>query len=159
MATTTTPPTVPGYVNTLIKGLLRSPLHRVMSKNTMLMTVTGRKTGKQYVVVVRYVRDGERIVCYTDSKWWINLRGGAPVQMLIAGATVSGIAAPVEDPARVARSLSQFLHAVPGDSKYYGVRRGEDGAPNAEDIVGAAQYTTMVEITPTGRAVDPIRIR
>ena len=80
MATTTTPPTVPGYVNTLMKGLLRSPLHRVVSKSTMLMTVTGRKTGKRYVVVVRYVRDSEHIVCYTDSKWWINLRGGAPVK-------------------------------------------------------------------------------
>jgi hypothetical protein len=153
MATTTTPPTVPGYVNTLMKGLLRSPLHRVVSKSTMLMTVTGRRTGKRYVVVVRYVRDSEHIVCYTDSKWWINLRGGAPVQMLIAGRKVSGVAAPVEDRARVARGLSQFLHAVPGDSKYYGVRRGEDGAPNAEDIVAAAQYTTMVKIAPTAACV------
>jgi hypothetical protein len=148
MAATTAPPTVPGYVNWLVKRILGSPLYRVMSKNTMLLTFTGRKSGKQYTVAVRYVREGDHVVCYTDSKWWINLRGGAPVQMLIAGRSLAGIASPVEDRARVAQSLSAFLHAMPGDSKYYGVRRTAEGLPDPGDIGAAAQYTTMVEIAP-----------
>jgi F420H(2)-dependent quinone reductase len=148
MAATTAPPTVPGYVNWLVKRILRSPLHRVMSKNTMLLTFTGRKSGKQYTVAIRYVREGDHVVCYTDSKWWINLRGGAPVHMLIAGRSLAGIATPVEDRARVAQSLSAFLHAMPGDSKYYGVRRTAEGLPDPGDIDAAAQYTTMVEIAP-----------
>lgn len=146
MAATTALPTVPGYVNWLVKRMLRSPLRRVMSKNTMLLTFSGRKTGKRYTIAIRYVRDGDHVVCYTDSKWWINLQGGAPVQMLIAGRSLAGIATPVEDRARVAQSLSAFLHAMPGDSKYYGVRRNADGLPNSEDIAAAAQYTTMVDI-------------
>ncbi|HZE16177.1 MAG TPA: nitroreductase/quinone reductase family protein [Mycobacterium sp.] len=151
MTTTTALPTVPGYVNRLVKGVLRSPLHRVMSKNTMLLTFTGRKSGKEYVIAIRYLRDGERVVCFTDSRWWFNLRGGAPVEMLIAGRKLVGIATPVEDRATVARSLSEFLHAMPGDSKYYGVRRNTDGLPNPDDIAEAAQHTAMVEIAASAR--------
>lgn len=146
MTATVTPPTVPGYVNWLVKRLLRSPLHRFVSGNTMLLTFTGRKTGNRYVAVVRYIRRADLVICYTDSKWWINLRGGAPVQMLIAGHTLEGIATPVEDRATVAASLSEFLHATPGDAKYYGVRRGADGRPRSDDISRAAQYTAMIEI-------------
>jgi len=117
-----------------------------MSKNTMLLTFTGRKSGNEYVVATRYVREGDTVVCFTDSRWWINLRGGATVRMLIAGQTLTGIATPVEDSATVEDSLSAFLHTTPGDSKYYGVRRDADGQPNTDDIRAAAQYTTMIQI-------------
>jgi hypothetical protein len=148
MATTAAPPTVPGYVNWFVKRVLRSPWHRAMSRNTMLLTFTGRKSGNEYVVVTRYVREGDTVVCFTDSRWWINLRGGATVQMLIAGRTVTGIATPVEDRATVEDGLSAFLHTTPGDSKYYGVRRDADGQPNTDDIRAATQYTTMIQIAP-----------
>jgi F420H(2)-dependent quinone reductase len=154
MTTTAAPPTVPGYVNWFIKRLLRSPLHTLMSKNTMLLTFSGRKSGNRYTVAVRYVRAGDVVTCYTDSKWWINLRGGAPVEMLIAGRTRLGTAIPVEDRATVARSLSEFLHATPGDSKYYGVRRNADGLPNSEDVSAAAEYTTMIGIAPRSATLD-----
>lgn len=143
---TITRPTVPGYVNWVFKRLLRSPLHRFVSQNTMLLAFAGRKTGNHYVAVVRYIRRDDLVICYTDSKWWINLRGGAPVQMLIAGRKVRGIATPVEDRATVAASLWEFLQTTPGDAKYYGVRRSADGRPCGDDIRRAAQYTAMIEI-------------
>ncbi|MFE3189626.1 hypothetical protein ACFXHA_11505 [Nocardia sp. NPDC059240] len=148
MSATTAPPTVPGYVNVVVKALLRSPLHRVMSRNTMLLTFTGRKSGNRYTAVVRYFPDGEVLNCYTDSKWWQNLRGGAPVQLLLAGRTVTAVATPITDPTAVAQSLGKFLSAMPGDSKYYGVRNRDDGTPDPGDIVAAAQYTTLVRIEP-----------
>lgn len=148
MTQTAAPPTVPPYVNRIIKALLRSPLHRMLSGNTMLMGFTGRKTGTPYVVVVRYVRGDGLITCYTDSKWWINLRGGAPVRMRIAGKEVSGTATPVTDPALVAQHLAEFLNATPGDSKYYGVRRDADGRPDPDDVIAAGAYTTMIQIVP-----------
>ncbi|WP_405133214.1 nitroreductase/quinone reductase family protein [Nocardia sp. NBC_01388] len=146
MTTTSTPPTVPGYVNWVVKRILRSPLHRVMSRNTMLLNFTGRKTGKQYTAVVRYVREGDLVSCYTDSKWWINLRGGAPVELLIGGKTLSGTATVVKDLAIVTASLTSFLEATPSDSKYYGVGRDAGGRPKAEDLRSAAEITTLVQI-------------
>ncbi|MET9487614.1 nitroreductase/quinone reductase family protein [Nocardia sp. NPDC006630] len=146
MTTTSTPPTVPGYVNWVVERILRSPLHRVMSRNTMLLNFTGRKTGKRYTAVVRYVREGDLVSCYTDSKWWINLRGGAPVELLIGGKTLSGTATVVKDLAIVTASLTSFLEATPSDSKYYGVGRDAEGRPKAEDLRSAAEITTLVQI-------------
>ena len=146
MTATTAPPTVPPYVNRFIRALLRSPLHGLMSKNTMLLGFTGRKTGKRYVIPIRYAREGNRVTCFTDSKWWINLRGGAPVEMLIGGQTRPGVATTIADPSTVEQRLSEFLHEMPGDSKYYGVRRNSDGLPNTDDIRSAAEFTTMVQI-------------
>ncbi|MFD4354677.1 nitroreductase/quinone reductase family protein [Nocardia sp. NPDC058518] len=145
-ASTTTPPTVPGYVNWVVKRLLRSPAHRVMSKTTMLLTFAGRQTGNRYVAVVRYLRQGELVSCYTDSKWWINLRDEPAVELLIAGRRMTGIATVVEDPAVIADSLSEFLHTMPGDSKYYGVRRNAQGLPRADDIAEAAKHTRLIRI-------------
>ncbi|WP_280276839.1 nitroreductase/quinone reductase family protein [Nocardia wallacei] len=141
------PPTVPSYVNWTVKRLLRSPLHSVMSKNTMLLNFTGRKSGNRYVAVVRYVRQHDSVLCYTDSKWWINLRGGAPVDVLIGGRTVHGVATAVEEPGLVAESLSEFLHVMPADSKYYGVRRDTHGAPVPGDIVAASERTKLIRIS------------
>src|SRR5205085_11984824 len=40
------PKNVIRFVNPVAKALLRSPMHRLLSKNLMLLTVTGRKTGR-----------------------------------------------------------------------------------------------------------------
>ena len=87
-----TAPTVPRVVNVLVKFILRSPLHGLMSKNRMLLTYQGRKSGKVYTIPVSYFREGESIVCFTDSSWWKNLRGGAPVRMRLSGRDVVGMA-------------------------------------------------------------------
>jgi deazaflavin-dependent oxidoreductase (nitroreductase family) len=48
---------------------------------TMLLTVTGRRSGKAHTVPLIYIRDGERLVIAaayagsdTDPSWWCNLR-------------------------------------------------------------------------------------
>lgn len=144
---TPAPPTVPGYVDWIAKRLLRSRLHALLSRRTMLLSFTGRKSGKLYVAVVRYVREGDLVTCYTDSKWWINLRDNATVELLIGGQTRAGVAEVVEDPAAVADSLTAFLHTTPGDSKYYGVRRDADGLPEPHDIIETAKRTKLIRIT------------
>ena len=48
--------------NALMKSVLRSPLHGMVSKNFMLITFTGRRSGKVYTTPVNYVRDGDSIL-------------------------------------------------------------------------------------------------
>ena len=55
-------------MNKLPLFLLRSPLHGVMSKRVLLVTFTGRKSGKAYTTPVSYMREGD-IVFFTDSPW------------------------------------------------------------------------------------------
>src|SRR5437588_11342892 len=40
------------FVNPALKALLRSPMHRLLRKNLMLLTVTSRKTGRTYTLPV-----------------------------------------------------------------------------------------------------------
>lgn len=74
--------------------LLRSPFHGVMSGSVMLVTVTGRKTGRTYTTPVNYVKDGDEItvVSRLDRTWWRNARGGAPVTLRVRGRDVRGTA-------------------------------------------------------------------
>ena len=43
--------------NPFMVWLLRSPLHKLASKNTLLITFTGRKSGKKYTTPVNYASD------------------------------------------------------------------------------------------------------
>ncbi len=68
---TTRAPTVPQYVNELVKMILRSPLHGLLSKHRMLLTFTGCKSGKRYTVPLSYVQEGETIFCITGHSSWL----------------------------------------------------------------------------------------
>ena len=83
--------------NSLVKLILRSPVHGVLSKGVLLITYTGRKSGKQYSTPASYVRDGDVILVFSnpERQWWKNLRGGAPVIVLIRGREYTGTAEPV----------------------------------------------------------------
>ena len=82
-------------LNPLIITILRSPLHPMMSKAIMLITFTGRKSGKRYTTPVSYSRQGETVYVFTHGTWWKNLRGGAPVSLRLRGQDRNGFALPV----------------------------------------------------------------
>ncbi len=142
-----TAPTVPRVVNVLVKLILRSPLHGLMSKNRMLLTFRGRKSGKVYTTPVSYIREGESIVCFTDSPWWRNLRGGAPVRMRLVGRDVAGMAYPIDtDREAIARGLERMLQKIPNDARYYQVTVGPRGQLPASDLLRAARSNVMIRI-------------
>lgn len=82
------------FWNVFVTLILRSPLHALFSKNTLLLTVTGRKSGRRYTTPVNYARDGETFVVISrrERTWWRNLEGGAQVTMLVQGRTLTGAA-------------------------------------------------------------------
>ncbi len=134
-------------LNPFMTVVLKSPLHRLVSGSTMLITFTGRKSGRQYTTPVGYVRDGNTVICLTHASWWKNLRGGAKVSMRIQGRNYVGSAEPVAgDIPRIAEGLRKFLVQVPSWAKIYGVALDEDGAPKSEDLESAAESAILIEI-------------
>ncbi|MFB6353571.1 MAG: nitroreductase/quinone reductase family protein [Halobacteriales archaeon] len=110
-----TPP-LPGWVferlvNPLVAGLLRSPLHGLASDALMLVTYTGRQSGRTYTTPVGYEAvDGTLYVTsQTDRVWWRNLRGGADVTVRLRGEVREGHAAVIEDDAAVADYVRGFI--------------------------------------------------
>jgi hypothetical protein len=70
------------WYNPIMLWLLRSPLHGMLSGNTLVITYTGRKSGKVFSTPVNYVRDVEVLwtVSYRRRTWWRN--GGLTVTSL-----------------------------------------------------------------------------
>jgi deazaflavin-dependent oxidoreductase (nitroreductase family) len=136
--------------NPVVSFLLRSPLHGLLSKNMLLITVTGRKSGKPYATPIGYVQRGDEllIVSSPDRTWWKNLRGGATVKVHLQGRDLIGHGIAIEDRAEVAESMIGLLQAAPQYQKYLGVSLTPDGRPlDPAALVQAAQSRVMVKIT------------
>ncbi len=140
----------PAWLNKVMAGMLRSPLHGIVSEGIMLITVTGRKSGKSYTLPVSYAQEGNDVMCSTDRvgrNWWKNLRGGGDVTLRLRGKNVTGHATVIEDDQEaIADGIRTMLKHVPRDAKYYQVRMDEDKRPFAEDITSSAQHRVIIKI-------------
>ena len=134
------------WFNPIMCWLLRSPLHSLASKNMMLMTYKGRKSGKFYTTPMNFLPMGEAL--YTTSTrervWWRNLRGGAEVRLRLQGQDVPACAESIEEQGEVPRLLEQTFEINPHLARYMDVRIDPDGTPNPEDIARLAQERIMV---------------
>jgi hypothetical protein len=140
-------------INPMMRFLLRSPLHFVQSRSLMLITFTGKKSGRRFTTPVRYVRVGDTVRCFTSpqSLWWRNLRGGAAVSLRIAGKKSTFWAAPIEhDRAAVREALKHYLGLFPQDAAYHDIRLNRDGSPVEDDLERVSQHAVVVVARPKG---------
>jgi deazaflavin-dependent oxidoreductase (nitroreductase family) len=134
------------WYNPILKWLLQSPIHGILSGSTMLITVTGRKSGKAISTPVNYVDMGEELmtVSFRQRKWWRNLRGGAPVTLRLRGRNVKANSTAIEDGEGVAAQLGAYFKKVPQYAKYLHVRLDERGAPVVEDVIESAKDRVVI---------------
>jgi len=138
---------VPPIVNQAMKFVLRSPVHGMVSKNVLLISFTGRKSGKIYTTPVSYSQYDDQVIIFTHAVWWKNLRNDAPVTLCIRGRELQGLAEPVaEDKRAVAAGLAEHLRRVPSDARYYGVTFDDHGNPREEEVEKAVQTVVMIRI-------------
>ncbi len=102
--------------NPLVKFILRSPVHWVMSHNTLLLTFTGRKSGQTYSTPISYARTGQVITLVTSRKhgWWKNMQAPRPVTVHMQGHPHPGTAhiTPLAPPDAVA-AIQRVYHGIP----------------------------------------------
>ena len=76
-------------LNPVITPILRSRLHWLLSTGLMLITVTGRKTGRRYTIPVGYHQVADAIVILVSDApsktWWRNFRSAAPIELWLHG--------------------------------------------------------------------------
>ncbi len=138
-------------INPMMRILLRSPLHFVQSKSLMLITFTGKKSGRRFTTPVRYVRVGDTVRCFTspENLWWRNLRGGAPVSLRIEGNERPYWATIQSDPGAVRSALTHYLGLFPQDAAYHEIRLNRDKSLVEEDLDRESQHAVVVESRPT----------
>jgi deazaflavin-dependent oxidoreductase (nitroreductase family) len=134
--------------NDFVEFFLRTPLH-VFLGNTMLITVTGRKTGRKYSTPVGFYRESDCLWVMTSRNrtWWRNLRNGANVSLLLKGKTVSAFAEAELDENAVEARMFEYIQQMPMAAKPLGIRI-ENASPNREDVTRVAKDRLFVKIRP-----------
>jgi len=120
--------------NRVPTAILSSPLHRLLSSKRLVLTFTGRRSGNRFATPVNFLQRGSQLLVTTDSKWWRNLEGGAPVELRLRGRRVLAIAEAVRDPDSVAQALTALVRDHPPYGRWAHVRVGADGTPHAADV-------------------------
>ena len=131
-------------LNPLFGRLLRSPLHAPLSKRLLLLTFTGRTSGKRYTIPVGYAQVDDTLLLGTESAWSRNLRGGASVHLRLRGEERTGTADVVADEAGMTQSYRTMLAAAPGYGRAIGVALDPTGEPNATSVARARQQGHVV---------------
>jgi F420H(2)-dependent quinone reductase len=80
--------------NPVVRAVLSSPLHPLLSRNLALITITGRQSGRRYTFPVGYRQVGDRVLINVGwparKRWWRNLTDPGQVEMRIRGTRRSG---------------------------------------------------------------------
>ncbi|MCB1706136.1 MAG: nitroreductase family deazaflavin-dependent oxidoreductase [Halioglobus sp.] len=137
-------------LNPLMRGLLRSPLHAITSRNIAVLHFTGRKSGRKLSTPLSYTREGDtvRLLSNRSTRWWLNFRGGkAPVEMEIARQRHPGTALLLEGDSEALRDgVRRFIRALPRDAKVYGLELDANREVVEASLAAIADQLVLVEI-------------
>ena len=136
--------------NSLMAWVLRSPFHGMFSDGMLLITVSGRKSGRNYTLPVAYFH-GEGVLWVLTRRnrtWWRNVRHGGRVTLLLKRRLVDGFAVPELDEATVEILIHEYLKHFPQAARSLGIDV-VDGILNVDDIARAAKERLFVRIEPT----------
>jgi deazaflavin-dependent oxidoreductase (nitroreductase family) len=134
--------------NFFIQSILTSPLHGMLSKSTLVVEFTGRKSGQKLSTPVNYTQEDNlvRITSQKDRQWWRNLKSHPEVLLWLRGKQVHGIAEVFDSPSEVLTRLADYLRPAPKMARYFHVEVLSDGSFDADDLMEAAQNMVVIEI-------------
>ncbi len=142
----------------LVTAILRSPLHGLLGFDGfgMLLTFTGRKSGRRYTLPLAYDREGDTVstfALFTNTVWWKNLRDGAAVTVRLKGREMRATAEIVENPEEISTELLRWHEKRPRMMRggYYAVPHGSDGRPDRDKLLEIARTRILIRI----RLTDP----
>lgn len=142
--------------NTVPAAILSSPLHSLLSGKRLVLTFTGRRSGTRYTTPVNYLQRGRELLITTDSKWWRNLDGGAPVELRLRGRHVRATAEAVRDHDVVTEALTALIRDHRPYGRWAHIRVGPDGTPDAADVhaeVVRGRVLIRVQLPPEDTAM------
>jgi hypothetical protein len=132
-------------VNPLLMVLLRTGLAGPFGKQLMVLSFTGRKSGRQFTIPVSaHVIDGD-LYALTGAAWKVNFRGGASAQIVYDGKTSTMRGEFISDRAVVS---DLYLRC----SQSYGVKR-------AQRMIGLKYREQRIPtLEEFGEAVDRLKL-
>jgi deazaflavin-dependent oxidoreductase (nitroreductase family) len=141
------------FANPFVGLILRSPMHKWLSPSLLLITYQGRKSGKKYTLPVQYVQSGNSLYIIPGAAgqktWWRNLRGGAPVELLLDGHHFQAFAEVLTGEAHcgvIAEALKVYLLHFPAATRLHSIHLQIDGTLDEKDLFRAAPSVVLVRV-------------
>ena len=151
--TTTTgqkPGTRQRYVDAVMRRLLRSPLHGLVSKKIMLLEVTGRRSGRRYTIPIAYGRRGDDVLMGASKATWLhNLTPDRTVAVTVRGRRHDMYPELVTDEDSVAELYQHIVEDNRAHARFQQLRVEPDGSVNRDDLRRAlGRGLTLVRLRP-----------
>jgi hypothetical protein len=128
------------FVNVPMRAVLSLPVPTPLSKNLMLVSYPGRKTGRSYRQPLSYARDGEALLTPGGGRWTLNMEGGRPVRIRLRGREVSARPELVREPGEVERLLDVIVAGNPPAAKFIPLPRTADGRLEPDALAAAIDH-------------------
>lgn len=130
-------------VNVPMRAVLGLPFPTPLSANLMLVSYTGRKSGKAYRQPVSYARDGEMLLTPGGGRWTLNLADGdrpRPVRVRLRGRDLPATGELVTDAAEVERLLGVITRENPRAARFVPIPRRPDGRLEPDALAAALRH-------------------
>jgi deazaflavin-dependent oxidoreductase (nitroreductase family) len=129
--------------------LYRLGLGGLIGKHTLLLTTTGRRTGRLRVVPLDYQEEAGIFYLIAEqgsrSPWYRNLVANPEVEIRMGSRKVRGVAAPLTDSQEKAHVLQLFVRRSDRlAERYYGIPRGASD----EELLQLAPQRAVVAVQP-----------
>src|SRR4030088_3229905 len=121
------------YFNPFMRLVLGSRAHGMMSGQLMLLSFTGRRTGRSFTTPVSYVREGTNLLVPGGGAWWKNLTGGT-ARVRLQGTWHVVTPEVIQEPGALSIVLGRMLAVNPAIAVFTGIRSGPDGRPLAKSL-------------------------
>ncbi len=142
-------------LNVPMRLLLRLPFPTPLSGRLMLISFTGRKTGKSYRQPLSYVQQDNTLLTPGGGKWKLNLRDGQPVQIWLRGRNIVAQPELIKDPDEIERLLAVMATANPSVNIFVGIPKGLDDRLDRNRLETAIKYGFRIVRWHMGADVQP----
>lgn len=137
--------------NAVVRPILLSPLHSILSSRLMLLRFVGGKTGKQYSFAIGYFPwDDDDVIVSSTAKWPKAIGSARDVHVLIKAQRFAAHAVAIKGADQKADVLEEFARRN-GPRAAKGLMLGLPGdcQPDRQQLLAAAAKTTLVRFSLT----------
>lgn len=127
-------------INVPMRFVLARPVATPLTRRLLLITYTGRKSGKVYRQPLSYVEHEGTLLTPGGGKWKLNLPPGEPVRMRLRGKDVTARPEFIADPDQVEHLLAVMTAANPRVRSFVGIPQVADGRLDRDRLQTALRY-------------------
>jgi hypothetical protein len=138
-------------LNPVVRALLASPFHWLLSRWFLLLSWIGPETGLPHSIPVSYVLDGGHAYATSGDTWWHNVVRAPKVTVRIRGRTHPAQLVAIEDPDQSVAEHERLFERHRFFRRLARIPAGKGGHPDRQAIRGSVEAgRTLLMIDVSG---------